>query len=191
MGAVAQLKGSADGPPERGDTSGLVRPRLTTRLLDPASYQVGLVAAPAGSGKSRLLAHVALGAPCPVAWCGTPDPVPRSERSLAGWLWDGLAPAVGANGTAPPGLQGIQDALAGPGPVVLVVVDDVHLLEGSDAALALGDLVRRMPARMRLLMASRIDLGIDLSPAPGLRAAGRDRARRPPLPGLGGRGAVP
>jgi DNA-binding SARP family transcriptional activator len=143
--------------------SGLVRPRLTARLLDPAAYQVGLVAAPAGSGKSRLLAHVALAAPCPVAWCGTPDPVPRSEQALAGWLWDGLAPAVGAIATPPPGLQGIHDALTGPGPAVLVMLDDVHLLEGSDAELALGDLVRRLPARMRLLMASRVDLGLDLS----------------------------
>ena len=120
------------------------------------------MAAPAGSGKSRLLAHVALAAPGPVAWCGTPDPVPRSERALAGWLWDGLAPAVGRRDRAARS-AGIQDALAGPGPAVLVMVDDVHLLEGSDAELALGDLIRRMPARMRLLMASRVDLGLDLS----------------------------
>ena len=43
------------------------------------------------------------------------------------------------------------------------MVDDVHLLEGSDAELALADLIRRLPARMRLLMASRVDLGLDLS----------------------------
>ena len=46
---------------------------------------------------------------------------------------------------------------------MLVLVDDVHLLEGSDAELALADLVRRLPARMRLLMASRVDLALDLS----------------------------
>jgi DNA-binding SARP family transcriptional activator len=61
------------------------------------------------------------------------------------------------------GLAGILDALAGPGPAVLVMIDDVHLLEGSDAELALADLLRRLPARMRLLMASRVDLGLDLS----------------------------
>ena len=43
------------------------------------------------------------------------------------------------------------------------MVDDVHLLEGSDAELALADLIRRLPARMRLLMASRVDLALDLS----------------------------
>ena len=43
------------------------------------------------------------------------------------------------------------------------MVDDVHLLEGSDAELALADLVRRLPARMRLLIASRVNLALDLS----------------------------
>ena len=42
----------------RATRSGLVRHRLTSRLLDPAAYLVGRVVAPAGSGKSRLLAHV-------------------------------------------------------------------------------------------------------------------------------------
>ena len=56
-----------------------------------------------------------------------------------------------------------MDALSGPGPTVLVLVDDVHLLEGSDAELALAGLIRRLPARMRLVMASRVDLALDLS----------------------------
>ncbi len=157
------MKGSAEGRPESRDSSGLVRHRLTTRLLDPASYLVGCVVAPAGSGKSRLLAHVALASGALVAWCGTPDPVPRSERALAAWLWDGLGPVLGAGREAPAGVQGVLDALTGPGPALLVIVDDVHLVEGSDAEFALADLVRRLPARMRLLMASRVDLAIDLT----------------------------
>ena len=43
------------------------------------------------------------------------------------------------------------------------MVDDVHLLEGSDAELALADLIRRLPARMRLVIASRVNLALDLS----------------------------
>ena len=151
------------GAPERGDTSGLVRHRLTARLLDPSRYQVGWVAAPAGSGKSRLLTQVALAAPGPVAWCGTPDPVPRSEQALAGWLWEGLAPVLEAPGPPPRELPDLVDALSGPGPALLVLVDDVHLLEGSDAEVALAGLIRRLPARMRLVMASRVDLALDLS----------------------------
>ena len=67
----------------RAEFSGLVRHRLTSRLTDPGMYRVGSVVAPAGSGKSRLLAHVALSFPGPVAWCGSPDPIPRTERALA------------------------------------------------------------------------------------------------------------
>jgi len=164
VAAGAHNQGSPDGPAERGDAEGLVRQRLTARLLDPATYLVGRVVAPAGSGKSRLLAHVALAYQGPVAWCGPPEPVPRNEQALVEWLWDGLTPALGA--AAHPvgsGLDGIIEALGGPGPPVLVLVDDVHLLEGSDAELALADLIRRLPARMRLVIASRVNLALDLS----------------------------
>ena len=77
-----------------GDASGLVRKRLTSRLLDPGAYLVARVVAPAGSGKSRLLAHVAASYPGPVAWCGAPEPVPRTEQALAQWLWNGVGPAL-------------------------------------------------------------------------------------------------
>ncbi len=170
MGAVARIPESVDGAGERRDISGLVRHRLTSRLLDPGAYQVGWVVAPAGSGKSRLLAHVAAAYRGMVAWCGSPDPVPRSERALTDWLWGGLAPALGLTGDPAPGLQGVLEALSGPGPAIAVVVDDVHLLEGGDAELALADLIRRLPVRMRLLMASRVELALDFS---GLRVAGR------------------
>ena len=43
------------------------------------------------------------------------------------------------------------------------MADDLHLLEGSDAELALADLIRRLPGRMRLLVASRVNLALDLS----------------------------
>ncbi len=166
MGGVGQIHGSAGSGgelPGRGDVSGLVRHRLTARLLDPTAYVVGRVVAPAGSGKSRLLAHVARAYQGPVAWCGSPDPVPRTEQMLAEWLWDGLAPTLGVEGHAPPGTPGILEALGGSGPATLVVLDDAHLLEGSDAELALDDLIRRLPARMRLLIASRVNLALDLS----------------------------
>jgi DNA-binding SARP family transcriptional activator len=157
------MQGSPQDQGRRGDASGLFRHRLTSRLLDPSSYVVARVIAPAGSGKSRLLAHVAISYAGPVAWCGTPDPVPRSERALAEWLWDGIGPAVGSPGKPSSSLPGILDALSGPGAPVLVMADDVHLLEGSDAELALADLIGRLPARMRLLLAGRVSLALDLS----------------------------
>jgi DNA-binding SARP family transcriptional activator len=142
---------------------GLLRHRLTARLTKPADFRVGWVVGPAGSGKSRLLAHAALSYEGPVAWCGSPDPIPRTERGLAEWLWDGLAPALATPGNAAASLQTVIEAVAVPGPPVLLVVDDVHLLEGSDAEAALAELVRSLPARLRLLLASRVDLAFDFS----------------------------
>jgi DNA-binding SARP family transcriptional activator len=163
VGPAAGIQASVNDSVCRGDASGLVRQRLTSQLLDPTAYVVGRIVAPAGCGKTRLLTHVAVAYQGPVAWCGTPDPVPRSEQALAEWLWDGLVPALGMPGRPPTGIDGVLEALAGPGPAAMVVIDDVHLLEGSDAELALADLIRRLPARIRLLMASRVNLALDLS----------------------------
>ncbi len=158
-----QVEASADGLKWRRDASGLVRHRLIGRLLDPTDYLVARVVAPAGSGKSRLLAHAALAYEGPVAWCGAPEPVPRTGEAFYQWLWEGLTSALELNGSCRTDLQGLHDALDDSGPCVLVVVDDMHLLEGADAELALADLVERLPARMRLVMGSRVDLAVDLS----------------------------
>lgn len=144
--------------------SGLLRDRLTSRLTDPGTFQVGWLVAPAGSGKSRLLLHVSQGYEGPVAWCSTPDPPPRSEPALVGWIWPAIAAAAGADRGRPPASVSelVGTAIDGDLPL-LVCLDDVHLLEGSEAEAALGDLVARLPERWRLVMASRVSLGFDLS----------------------------
>jgi serine/threonine-protein kinase PknK len=167
---VSANSGSAGDAPAHAEYGGLVRPRLTARLTDPSAFRVGRVVAPAGCGKSWLLAHVALAYPGPVAWCGSPDPVPRSEEALAAWLWDGLAPALGRGGDPAAGIEGVVGALAGQGQALLAVLDDVHLLEGSDAEVALAELTRRLPARLRLLLACRVSPALDLT---RLRVAGQ------------------
>jgi DNA-binding SARP family transcriptional activator len=136
---------------------------LTSRLLDPASYRVAQVIAPAGSGKSRLLIQTAYGYPGPVAWCGTPDPVPRTESALVDLLWDGLTPALNVAGDPASGIQGMVQTLSVPGPTVLVVIDDLHLLEGSEAERAMAALIDNLPHRLRIVLASRVDLGFDVS----------------------------
>ena len=143
---------------------GLVRERLVARLVDPDDdYSVARVVAPAGSGKSRLLSHVARHYPGPVAWCGSPDPVPRSEASLVGWIARGMARIT--NFGEPP--AGVGDLVRHPFPAdaapVLLLLDDVHLLEDSDAELSLSDLVGRLPRWMRLLLAARVSPNIDMS----------------------------
>ncbi|MGH9115134.1 MAG: hypothetical protein ACRDWW_04820, partial [Acidimicrobiales bacterium] len=145
---------------------GLVRHRLTHRLLDPTRYTLGRVVAPAGSGKSRLLAHIARDYDGPVAWCGSPDPVPRSAAGFIAWVLPAVTAAIGAAAEAPAGaptLGDVTDLVAGPGPPVLLVVDDTHLLEGSDAETALAEMVRRLPPRLRVLLAGRTNLNLEVS----------------------------
>lgn len=150
--------------PVRTGPVGLVRDRLMSRLLDTASYRVGWVVAPAGSGKSRLLAHVADRYGGPVAWCAPPDPVPRTEAALVSWAWEALQAGVPVAADGAPTRVSELIARAGPAsPPLIIVMDDVHLLEGSEAEDALAELVARLPAPWRLVMASRMNLAMDLS----------------------------
>jgi DNA-binding SARP family transcriptional activator len=165
---VSHVEHSENTPPAGlgpREATGLVRERLVSRLTDPDSFSVGWVVAPAGSGKSRLLAHVARAYPGPVAWCGTPDPVPRSEGSLVAWI-AGSLPALGEPRT----VDDLADTLSGGGQPILVVVDDAHLFDGSEAESALSALIAKSPSRLRLVMASRVNLDLDLS---RLRVSGK------------------
>ena len=143
---------------------GLVRERLVGRLIDPDDhYSVARVVAPAGSGKSRLLSHVARHYAGPVAWCGSPDPVPRSEGSLMGWIARGMA-RVGNSGDPPSSVGDlVRQPYPADGPPVLLLLDDVHLLDDSDAELSLSELVGRLPRWMRLVLAARVSPNIDMS----------------------------
>ena len=149
-----------------GEPVGLVRERLVTRVLDPARFTVGTVIAPAGSGKSWLLGQIARLYAGPVAWCGSPDPVPRSEAAFVGWVASGLARWAGDDGDAVP--LTVDDLLrwVDPPPAglpILLLLDDVHLLEDSDAEGTLADLVSRCPPWLRVVMAGRVGLALDLS----------------------------
>jgi DNA-binding SARP family transcriptional activator len=142
------------------------------RMTDPDAFRVGWIVAPAGSGKSRLLAHVAQAYPGPVVWCGIPDPAPRTEAALVAWLRDAASqaqrwqedreqiPEIPFDAET---VDAVAELLKGPGPAVLFVIDDVHLIEGTEAEAALARLVVRTPPRLRLAMASRVTLSFDLS----------------------------
>lgn len=153
------------------EPAGLVRERLIRGLVTPSSFAVARVVAPAGSGKSRLLLHAARHYPGLVAWCGTPDPVPRTEAALVTWIADALESTKAMEWNKPETVEGL--VRSGPpktGVPALVVMDDAHLMESSDAEAALSDLVSRIPAWMRILIAGRASLAIDVS---RLRVSGR------------------
>src|SRR3954447_7425016 len=135
------------------------RPRLRQLLEEASAAQVIVVSAPAGFGKTQLLADWGRGAHGETAWISldADDNDPRR-------LWSAVVasllavPSVSRNG----GLQRLAQAAALPGsadvveelaaaldavdPPVRIVLDDVHELTGQQVVRDLARLIRRRPA---------------------------------------------
>lgn len=140
------------------------RPRLLA-LLDAAEPGgLLLVSAPAGYGKSQLLAEWATRRPDRVAWLSLDD-----DDRVARRFWAAVLAALRGCAAVGPALDRLDPAQDGflvrllealdrvPGPVDLVL-DDVHALPpGSAAVRALAALVRERPRALRLVLAGRAD----------------------------------
>jgi LuxR family transcriptional regulator, maltose regulon positive regulatory protein len=160
------------------------RPRLAARLEDGLARGVVLVSAPAGSGKTVLLADWARRGGRPVAWLSLDaadnDPArfwrhlvaalgrarPGTEE-LAGPALGPLAPSL------PDGLvTALINELAGqPGDgEMIVVLDDYHVIDAQQVHGSLLFLLRHLPPGLRLVLAGRSDPPLPLA---GLRARGQ------------------
>jgi LuxR family maltose regulon positive regulatory protein len=160
------------------------RPRLRRRLDEATADQVVVVSAPAGSGKTLLLADwVRDGEQPETAWVrlDADDNDPRR-------LWSAVVASLSALPSAARAgpLQRLAGVAALPGGVdvveeladtlealdtpVRIVLDDVHELTGREVLRDLARLIRRRPASVRLLLASRADPPISI---PRLRLEGR------------------
>ena len=153
----------------------VARPQLV-RMLDAApSYPLTLVSAPAGFGKTTLVAAWAQQQPLPVGWlsldAGDNDP----NRFLA-YLIAALQaadPSLGrdlraalAGGQAPPieaaAIMLINDLAQLPQDVLLVL-DDFHVIEEPRIEEALATLVAHQPPQLHLLIATREDPPLPLA----------------------------
>ena len=158
-----------------------VRPRLTARLDEGLAGRTILVCAPAGFGKTALLAAWASGGPRPVAWLsldeGDNDPA-RFWRHVAAAL-ERARPGIGGRvgpllGPPPPqSFEGLVTALLNelaerPAQQALLVLDDYHLIGAPQVHAAVQFLLDHLPPGLRLVLATRSD--------PPLRL-GRLRAR--------------
>ncbi|HET8754539.1 MAG TPA: AAA family ATPase, partial [Solirubrobacteraceae bacterium] len=148
--------------------AGLVeRPRLLT-LLEQRN-PVTLVCAPAGSGKSALLASWLAAADAPVAhvaverdesdatrfWTQVMNALRSSGAVAEGSALATLAPApLGGQDELLERLQTGLDDLAGP---VVLVIDDLHHLTSGEALRGLDRLLGRVPAELRVILAGRRD----------------------------------
>ena len=164
--------------------AGLVsRSRLSQRLDAGATSTLMLVSAPAGFGKTTLLAEWLADTPLKrsVAWVsldeGDNDPVAFWRYVLA--ALGKAEPGVGATELAllgtpqPPPIQQVLTSLLNdldaPGDHIVLVLDDYHQVESREVQEAMGFLLDHLPARLHVVIASRTDPDV---PLPRLRARG-------------------
>jgi LuxR family transcriptional regulator, maltose regulon positive regulatory protein len=167
--------------PPAASARDLRRDRLVDVLrLDPAP--VTLVCAPAGFGKTSLLAGWAAQLPADaVAWLS----LDRHDND-PGRLWSGLLDALRATGRFPAGsplhqllapagevdpgfVEGLMDQVALEGRPLWLVLDDVHALQHATATASLELLVRRSPSNLHLVLSGRAEPPIGV---PRLRLRG-------------------
>jgi LuxR family maltose regulon positive regulatory protein len=162
----------------------LPRPRLAERLDEALGRGLVLVCAPAGYGKTSLLASWARHCPQPVAWLSLDasdnDPARFWRHAVA--ALDEVCPGIGERvgpllgPPAPQSFEGLVTALinelaarSGPSNVPLVL-DDYHLVGSQPVHTSLGFLLDHLPPGLHPVLASRADPPLALA---RLRARGQ------------------
>ncbi|CAN5199500.1 LuxR C-terminal-related transcriptional regulator [soil metagenome] len=162
--------------------AGLIRrPRLSERLDRGTSATLMLVSAPAGFGKTTLLADWLAMAPAgaadegALAWLS----LDRGDNSSAVfWTYviaalQTVEPSLGANerallaSTQPPQIDVVLTTLLNDlGSIetdIVLVLDDYHLIEAAEIHDAMAFLLDHMPPRLHLVIASRADPAVPLA----------------------------
>lgn len=153
----------------------VLRPRLHAQLNATPHRKLTLVSAPAGFGKTTLLADWCNQQSAPIAWLSLEENDSTPARFLAYLVaaLQTLAPQIG---------QGVSVALQSPQPppteailTVLVneiavfpeqfilVLDDYHLIDSVEVDRALTFLIEHLPPQMHLVIATRQDPQLPLS----------------------------
>ena len=160
------------------------RPRLVGRLEHGLARGLVLVCAPAGSGKTVLLADWARHGGRPVAWlsldAGDNDPARFWRHVIAalGRARPGTGELAGSSlgaleASSPDALVMalINELAAGPGEdEVVLVLDDYHLIDSRPVHESLLFLLEHLPPGLRVVLASRSDPPLPLA---RLRARGQ------------------
>src|SRR6516165_1583830 len=162
----------------------VARSRLVRALGEALARQLVLVCAPAGFGKTALLADWVRSSSLPVAWVsldpGDNDPARFWRHAVAALdqARPGIAELAGplVGPPAPSSFEGLVTALindlAGrPGEdELLLVLDDYHLIDTPQVHAPLTFLVEHLPLGLRLMLVSRSDPPLPLA---RLRARGQ------------------
>ncbi|XTZ18695.1 LuxR C-terminal-related transcriptional regulator [Micromonospora echinospora] len=137
----------------------VLRPRLLRRLDSGTDGPVTLVRAPAGWGKTTLLAAWARAAASTPTWLSV------ETGDTATRLWSYLAAALGVAdlpADRPDHLERLAAAVAGRDRPVVLVLDDLHQVTEPAALAGLEFLLRHATQRLRLLVAARVDPALPL-----------------------------
>lgn len=147
----------------------LPRERLESQLTAAVErHRLTLVIAPAGSGKTTLLARFAAATRLPVAWYRAEtwdDDAARMLRHLEAAL-GAVVPDLPSGWTDVEEAARALEAVSGP---AVLIIDDLHALEGTAAEAALSRLVDYAPPWLRIVAASRVRPDFNL---PRLRVSG-------------------
>src|SRR2546430_8124859 len=156
------------------------RPRLVQALGEGLARGRVLVCAPAGFGKTALLADWARGGGRPVAWLGLDagDSDPARFWRYAVAALDRARPGLAGRVGPPPSrsFEGLVTALinelaADPGPdEALLVLDDYHLVDSGPVHESVAFLLENLPPGLRVLVSGRADPPLPLA---RLRARGQ------------------
>jgi LuxR family maltose regulon positive regulatory protein len=149
------------------------RARLTNLLDRGAQAKVTLISAPAGFGKSTLLADWLVDRPR-VAWLSLDagdDAAATFWTYVAGALRR-VAPAIGEPDASAPvesTLATLVNEVHAAGADLVLILDDVHVIGSADIHEQLGFLVDHLPPNLHLIVATRADPPLPLA---RLRARG-------------------
>jgi DNA-binding SARP family transcriptional activator len=135
------------------EASGLFRQRLEKPLLEGSPTALDVVVAPAGCGKTTLLARVAAASQAPVGWYRiTADD--STEARLVAHLAGAMASFVDIDPVdSVAGLLGALDQWSGTGG--LLILDDLHEIAETPAEVGLERFLSLRPPRLQVICGSR------------------------------------
>ncbi|HET7351431.1 MAG TPA: LuxR C-terminal-related transcriptional regulator [Marmoricola sp.] len=159
-------------PQTRGDV--VARKRLTEVLDRGRSARLTLVSAPAGFGKTTLLTRWLADRSTPVAWVSLEE---GDSRPLRFWGYlvaavQRAAPGVGDGAAAMlqrgrPDLDTVVatlvNELATAATELVLVLDDYHLVDDPALQACMVDLVEHLPAKVQLVISTRVDPALPLA----------------------------